>query len=189
MYIFYMPTKKYRSASKKRNARGPHTDELNKMEKGEIVHSNKIPTQQVVPFYSVPKSISKRNTSMLPRPEGFDPGELLKNSLVYAESKAYKPTPEEKKELARIPTPDFFDFPPPEERQALARDASAELREANARAEKETKEAEHAEFVKRNKVVPDKKSWFSFARGKKSRKGKKIHKGRRKGKKHSTRKK
>jgi hypothetical protein len=51
-----------------------------------------------------------------------------------------------------------------------------------------TKEAEHAEFVTRNKVVPD-KSWFSFARGKKSRKGKKIHKGRRKGKKHSTRKK
>lgn len=183
-----MPTKKYRSANKKRNARGPHTDELNRMENGEIVHSNKIPTQQVVPFYNVPKSISKNNTLMLPRPEGFDSGELLKDSLVYAESQAYKTTPYISG-LARIPTPDFFNFPPPEEREALAREASAELRAANARAEKETKEAEHAEFVTRNKVVPDKKSWFSFALGKKSRKGKKIHKGKRKGKKHSTRRK
>ena len=180
-----MPSKKHtKSANKRRNARGPTTDELNRMEKGEIAHSKPNTPPPAVPFYRVsPKSMPKYN-SMLPLPEGFDSAKLLKNTLRNAERQQYKPKTHEL--VTKLPdfvtAQDVFANPPPEVREELRRAASAELREANLKMEAK-------KIVEENRFVPDeKKRTFlnPFGLGKKSRKGKKS---RRKSKKHSTRRK
>jgi hypothetical protein len=180
-------TKRYnkKKHTKKRTsrARGISSDLVN-MEEGRAKTKHLVPVPVPVPFHRVsPKNTAAMPaaTSVLPRPEGFDSNALDEAALRKAESKMKKPSTTPPK-LARIPTPEFFDHPPPEEREGLRRAASAELKEANARMEAE-------QSVERNKlVVPEKKGWW--ARGKKSikrPKGKK-RKGT-KSKKHSTRRK
>ena len=194
-----MPSKSHRRhkrhskhVSKKRNARGKETDELEQAEKGQLRHSKPKTPPPRVPFHKVtaPPAPNLVET-ILARPVGFDPNALDEAALKAAESKMYKPKGPTPPVLARIPTDEFFNFPPPEERERLRREASEELKAAEARALAETNLAaaqeDAAKMVESNKVVPDKKRSLlnRFGLGKKSRKGKK-HK---KGKKHSTRRK
>jgi len=160
-----------------RRARGVTSDLLNKMEEG-MVTPPKVKTPKTsIKFHNVRKTspIPIPTTPVLARPDGFYHDES-KAALKVAESKMYKPkTPPSK--LARIPTPEFFDHPPPEERERLRREASAELREAEAR-------AQAVKMVENNRLVvePKKRTFFNpfglgNKKGKKSRKGKKTRKG------------
>jgi hypothetical protein len=172
-----MPKKIAKKRRSYRNvARGNTTDEIIKLEEGR--------------FYGEPKHFSKIKTSSpkyaVSLPEGFN---NLEDSLIAAEAKVAKTS---SPKLARIPTEEFFNYPPPEERERLRREASEELRMANAKAETEVNRIKADEYaskmVERDKlVVPEKKSFFHWARGKSKKR--KSHTKHKKGKNHSIRRK
>lgn len=194
-----MPSKKHSKKHNKRSrrARGRETDELERAERGEVVHSKPKTPPPHVQFHRVSPKLKTNPfaTSILPPPPGFDPVKIEENALRFAESAMDKPTTR-KSELARISTPDFFDYPPPDEREELRRAASKELKEAEAKALAETalvnaEEEAAARVVSLRLDVPKSKRSFlyPFGFGKKSKKSKKRHNKSRKGKKHSTRRK
>ena len=187
-----MPSKKRISITNRR-ARGV-TSDLMKMEEGRVTPPSKQSTPPPsVKFHRITQEPQiQYKEPIFHRPPGFDENKLLETDLIRNESKAKMYSTE----LSSHDLPPFqnaldvFENPTPERRRELARAASEERKEAEFKAENETKIAEHAEFVNSNKVVPPPtRTWW--ARGKKSRKVKKSQKGRkgRKGRKHSTRRK
>jgi hypothetical protein len=143
------------------------------MEEGKVTPRPKTQTPQTnVKFHSVRKTSPINTPSVLPRPDGFY-HDGSKAALKEAESKMYKLTPPPSK-LARIPTPEFFDHPPPEERERLAREASEELKRANERmdAKKRVEESRFVEPEKKRSIFNP----FGLGNKKSHKKGRKSHK-------------
>jgi len=186
-----MPSKKrliLKKKSNNRRAKGTTSDLLIKMEEGKVTPPKVQTPPPSVKFHSVRKTSPIHIREELSRPDGVYHNES-KAALKEAESKMYKLTPTPSK-LARIPTPEFFDHPPPEERERIRREASEELKKANEQMETQ-KRVEESRFVepekKRSLLNP-----FGWGNKKTHRKGKKSHrKGRKSHKKgkHSTRRK